>query len=246
MPSLCIARTIILLSKPRTLIFIIPVSVSFNNHLPTVVFKPADLVQAAILGSQWKNETAEIKDRFRIAAENVKQEHSAKYPGYQYQPRKPSEKKRRMTRRKAAEALLSGESFEDSQAIVPKFDETVTGNPTFELGDQGLDDETLHDMLKDFNASIINPADGNAVLYYEDEEESQNETNFFSSILDIDPSVLDNEGKSGNWAVDFMEAAKLAKQQAAIANRESQIAFDNMLTAEMHRQDEYYRLLNQP
>lgn len=203
--------------------------------------KPADLVQAAILGTQWKNETAETKDRFRVAAENVKQEHSAKYPDYHYQPRKPSEKKRRMTRRKAATLLDSASS---SEIAVPKFDETASGNPTFVLGDQELDDEILSDMLKDFGGSITEPVDGKTVLYNEADEASQDETNFFSSVFEVDPTI-NTEAETGDWAVEFLEAAKLAKQQVAINNRANQIAFDNMTNAEMHRQDEYYRLLAQ-
>ncbi|KAI9795489.1 MAG: hypothetical protein M1833_007019 [Piccolia ochrophora] len=57
---------------------------------------------SVILGRQWKNETPETKAHFKSLAEQVKQEHTKAHPEYQYQPRKPSEKKRRMTVKKAA------------------------------------------------------------------------------------------------------------------------------------------------
>lgn len=56
---------------------------------------------SSILGKQWKNESEEVKDKFRKLADEMKQRHFRDHPDYQYRPRKPSEKKRRMTRRKA-------------------------------------------------------------------------------------------------------------------------------------------------
>lgn len=58
---------------------------------------------SVILGKQWKAESEEVKDRFRVMAELLKAKHAAENPGYQYAPRKPSEKKRRMTARKLAQ-----------------------------------------------------------------------------------------------------------------------------------------------
>ena len=55
-----------------------------------------------MLGEQWSREPTEIKARWKAVAEEIKKKHSEMFPDYQYQPRKPSEKKRRMTRRKAA------------------------------------------------------------------------------------------------------------------------------------------------
>ncbi len=57
---------------------------------------------AIILGKQWHEETQETKNRFKEMADTIKQQHQQNHPDYQYQPRKPSEKKRRMTRQKAA------------------------------------------------------------------------------------------------------------------------------------------------
>lgn len=50
----------------------------------------------------WKKEPAQVKEKYKERAEAVKRQHNANHPEYQYQPRKPSEKKRRMTKKKAA------------------------------------------------------------------------------------------------------------------------------------------------
>nr|QFP98363.1 MAT1-2-1 [Aureobasidium zeae] len=49
----------------------------------------------------WRDETEPIKTQWKDKAENVKRQHLRDHPDYQYQPRKPHEKKRRMTKRKA-------------------------------------------------------------------------------------------------------------------------------------------------
>ena len=58
---------------------------------------------AVILGKKWKSESDEVKARYKQLADNIKTKHMLDHPDYQYAPRKPSEKKRRMTARKAAE-----------------------------------------------------------------------------------------------------------------------------------------------
>lgn len=49
---------------------------------------------SSLIASMWKNATAAIKREFEEAAERLKLEHQAKYPGYKYQPRKKAEKER--------------------------------------------------------------------------------------------------------------------------------------------------------
>ncbi|KAI9785633.1 MAG: Transcription factor Sox-2 [Peltula sp. TS41687] len=55
-----------------------------------------------ILGNQWKAEDEATKLRYRDMARALKEQHGKDHPQYQYQPRKPSEKKRRMARGKVA------------------------------------------------------------------------------------------------------------------------------------------------
>ena len=66
---------------------------------------------AVIIGGMWNRESAAVRADYKAQAERMKKEHLRKYPGYQYQPRKPSEKKRRMTKKKAA-ALAANAPYE--------------------------------------------------------------------------------------------------------------------------------------
>ena len=76
----------------------------------------------------WKNETDEVKDHFRAMADQRKKEHAMQYPDYQYTPRKPTEKLKRMTARKyremqtkaEAESLNAGTVEQDSIASNPR------------------------------------------------------------------------------------------------------------------------------
>nr|QIA15779.1 mating type protein MAT1-2 [Venturia carpophila] len=50
----------------------------------------------------WKDESEDVKATWKAKADEAKQQHLLQHPDYSYQPRKPSEKKRRMTKRKMA------------------------------------------------------------------------------------------------------------------------------------------------
>ncbi|KZF20493.1 hypothetical protein L228DRAFT_285192 [Xylona heveae TC161] len=79
-----------------------------------------------ILGSQWRYEKPEIKAEFFALADILKCKHHETHPNYQYQPRKASEKKRRMTRRKAAALKNTGNSAEGGPAHASTSDPTTT------------------------------------------------------------------------------------------------------------------------
>ncbi|KAF2724649.1 HMG-box, partial [Polychaeton citri CBS 116435] len=57
-----------------------------------------------IIGNQWRFEDGAIKQRYKELAEEEKRQHAIDHPGYQYQPRKPHEKKKRMSKKKLAAA----------------------------------------------------------------------------------------------------------------------------------------------
>jgi hypothetical protein len=73
-----------------------------------------NLMPAVILGKRWKSEPDEVKAHYKQLADEIKAKHMQEHPDYQYAPRKPSEKKRRMTARRAAElAQVEDMSFID-------------------------------------------------------------------------------------------------------------------------------------
>lgn len=54
------------------------------------------------IGDQWRAEPEEVRALYKQKAEDAKRQHERDHPGYQYQLRKPSEKKKRMTKNKLA------------------------------------------------------------------------------------------------------------------------------------------------
>lgn len=107
-------------------------------------------------------------------ADEIKKKHFQDNPEYSYQPRKPSEKKRRMTRGKAAvlakmtdtlvassssvqisssSASASVQSGPSDELLfgVPAFERTQSGNAIVDIGDADISDAMLSAMLQDFN-----------------------------------------------------------------------------------------------
>ena len=98
---------------------------------------------AILLGTQWNNEDEATKDEWRLKADDFKKQHALIYPNYQYQPRKPSEKKRRVTRRKSG-----------ASAVVPDFKQNNAGNLVMTLDDDDLDDATFEAMHHNYNVTL--------------------------------------------------------------------------------------------
>lgn len=68
------------------------------------------------IGKRWKSEPEHIKKKYKMLAEELKEKHAAQYPDYQYAPRKPGEKKRRMTARKLAR-LREGQQVQEAASF---------------------------------------------------------------------------------------------------------------------------------
>ncbi|KAL9587215.1 MAG: hypothetical protein Q9212_000374 [Teloschistes hypoglaucus] len=132
---------------------------------------------SVILGKQWQNESAEVKANFRLMAEDIKKKHLHANPEYQYQPRKPSEKKRRMTRTKLgkvraeenastgttsiapATAALEETTYEETDIDVDMattlFGETSTGNAVFMMGEIDIDEVALAAAVDNRNENLL-------------------------------------------------------------------------------------------
>lgn len=95
-----------------------------------------------------------MKDEWRRKADEYKKQHGIVYPDYQYQPRKPSERKRRVTRRKYG--------YDSSSAsMVPNHETNNTGSLVMSLDDDDLDDATFEAMHLNYNTAL--PANTPAV-----------------------------------------------------------------------------------
>ncbi len=220
----------------------------------------ANSISAVILGTQWKNEAESTKARYINLAQKLKVKHFLEHPDYQYQPRKPSEKKRRMTRRKAAAlaeseqvkssssanttsaSVESSSSANQSDTAIPDLAKTLGGNVVLELGDETMDDEAFAAMLEKYNESIpaaniptthiARQIETTAVLYDEPSEATQNDTNFYSSVFDYNPF-------GGNEEL----TEEMQEMIAALSPQAQQAAFDqqngSLFDAELARNDEF-------
>jgi len=125
--SFCIARTGTLLSKPRILGCTTTRSVSDQKNKFVFHEYDADCPKAKILGRKWQEEDEGTKAAWKSKADVAKEKHLVDHPGYQYQPRKPSEKKRRMTKRKAAALRAASQN--------PMTPPTMNGGASDEAGE---------------------------------------------------------------------------------------------------------------
>ena len=162
-------------------------------------------ITAIILGKQWKSEDAATKALYKRHADDLKKKHMKEHPNYQYQPRKPAEKKRRMTRRKAEAIsnrndLPEGTSTQPASAptgsplaiqsspVFPVFEKTPAGNPVVTFGNEDFDDEIFENLLKEYNESVVaaNPQAGtcNQVVYSERTEEAQDDFTYYVDEFD--------------------------------------------------------------
>ncbi|KAL8772022.1 MAG: hypothetical protein Q9209_002687 [Squamulea sp. 1 TL-2023] len=208
-----------------------------QHHHPIVKSQNPDLHNNQIsimLGQQWQNEVADVKAQFKSMAEDIKKKHLSAHPNYQYQPRKPAEKKRRMTRRKAEKLSAQAHSLivPNDIATVPEFEKTPTGNAVFTLGDDSMDDDaTLMAMVKKHNEDLMaftNHYDETAapVLYHERSEEAQNDASFYSNMLNFDEMYATEYGVNDLLPFDTAMLATVS----AVDDPTHEVAFDHKST----------------
>lgn len=170
-----------------------------------------NILAAIELGLKWKNEDPRVKEFYIHKAQIIKAQHLLQHPNYQYKPRKPSEKKRRVSRRKnpASTTTVHSESASPNTRVaypvevpssgdlvfpIPEVPKNSAGNAMLELGDQDIDDKTFEKMVDQYNNSfttqtshvntIIAKSNTTPVIYDEKCQESQNDGNFFWGAQD--------------------------------------------------------------
>ena len=201
----------------------------------------ANNVAAVIVGERWRNEDNAVKDRFVALAKQMKAKHLLEHPNYQYKPRKSSEKKRRMTRRKEATFVnnipssLKSSVKPTSTAQISEVPKTASGNAMLDLGSADVHPKTLEAMLIKYNNSFP-PATNQVtttlltqsttpVIYDELTEEAQNDSNFYHSQHDFSPFMTSEE--AGAEMDSFLEDVDRSDVVAASMSSNAQVtAFD--------------------
>ncbi|EEA19532.1 hypothetical protein TMatcc_009665 [Talaromyces marneffei ATCC 18224] len=99
------------------------------------------------VGSQWNNESEEVKSHFRALAAEAKRQHAQKYPNYQYTPRKPCEKKRRNSRRATETSDLDAFTEDEEEiSLQTPCESPVNPSPSTEVSGQDQDEFTEQTM----------------------------------------------------------------------------------------------------
>ncbi|KAK1060724.1 hypothetical protein LTR12_009508 [Friedmanniomyces endolithicus] len=117
---------------------------------------------AVIIGDKWKGESEEVREIYKRKAEDVKRQHELNHPDYQYQPRKPSAKKRRMTETKLAKlAKAQAEAngyVSEQQSLTDDFDPATlldqslgahTASHSMQLANFGPDHTAAQPLIHD-------------------------------------------------------------------------------------------------
>lgn len=99
----------------------------------------ADILPAKKIGLQWRSETPDVVEAFKKEAEEQKRQHAIAHPGYRYQPRKPSEKKKRMTKNKLAKLAAKSGSTNTTMDMTNVPAQLANVPAQFVVGDQFYD-----------------------------------------------------------------------------------------------------------
>ena len=176
-----------------------------NNELCMKTYRSARFYKAnyaaVIIGNKWKAEEQAVKQKFKDKAEEKKKAHVLKYPNYQYQPRKANEKKRRMTKRKAAllKAQSTGNDFSESTKTpmleLPEFDSQSARN---ELNAYVL---TLKNQIEQYKKPIISRPDGNNGFTIQLGEISPERANF---LRDLNEKITTSNSESNRPDNDYL------------------------------------------
>lgn len=168
MPSSSIANTNTHSSKPNSQLLSTTISVS---QFPSPKHhKCTNSILAKKVAALWKDESEEAKAIWKAKADEAKQRHLQQHPDYSYQPRKPSEKKRRITKRKMATTAAAvvfadnnAQQIQTPQQPLPAFtlnslDLALTSCDPIAMGDNAVD---AFDMYDEF---IVHHTSGQNVI----------------------------------------------------------------------------------
>ncbi|KAI9853664.1 MAG: hypothetical protein M1824_001045 [Vezdaea acicularis] len=175
---------------------------------------------SVLVAQQWREEAEETKDQFRALADEVKSQHLKDHPGYQYTPRKPCEKKRRISRKKA-----------DTHAQQELFD-LLTSTPMNVT--TGSNEVTQESSFQPFDDGAIN----GLPLYTGDTNDWLSQTSGMSSFnLPQHPAHL------ADLLEDYNDTRPLQASQATNPPDSSPIEYATVPSEEADDDDDFYATL---
>lgn len=179
------------------------------------------------LGRRWKAEPEHVKVKYKKLAEELKIKHAAQYPNYQYAPRKPGEKKRRMTARKLFR-LRENQGLQESSTFPSSDSTAATADASFGQQKCSTTEERDHEFL----AGGLNETEDVSALH---QSISYQENDTYIATL---PNVYDNIeaeirrecGQYGQDYVDIIEDvnAREAPEEHLLHTKPSATFFNNL------------------
>nr|AKG96281.1 putative MAT1-2-1 mating type protein [Knightiella splachnirima] len=178
---------------------------------------------SVILGAQWRGADNQTRQYFQNMAKVLKIKHLKEHPEYSYQPRKPSEKKRRTGRKKAGmkstipapypvafrNSTSSGTGLTSHTDFpFPDVDFNEHGGPVITIGDPALSDDQflsiLRGQIKSLKLPTAPPAES-VVSLIQRTEEAQVEANLSFNMINwshVEQSSSANKGLLENQYTD--------------------------------------------
>lgn len=191
------------------------------------------------LGRRWKNEPDSVKDNYKKLAEELKAKHAALYPDYQYAPRKPGEKKRRMTARKL-EKLRETQHVQEASAFSSPESQDSSG-----VGSLGHDIPIGYDIDLMMTPSSTNDLNLDHIPTTPPQPVQYQGNDIFACIL---PSSFDNiqaevDRECGKYGDDYVDVAE--SNNSLIDMRPEENTFQATPTAsQVDRQNEWESLID--
>lgn len=154
------------------------------------------------IGKRWKTEPEHTKHKYKMLAQELKEKHAAQYPNYQYAPRKPGEKKRRMTARKLAK-LRETQQFQEATNFLSPESVSVSGirSPSQNLSDTTAEMECSFPETN-FENSCNSLSPPQSIQYQENDTFT---TTLPNSFHDIQEEIVNECGHYGTDHVDVLE-----------------------------------------
>nr|AJW31378.1 mating-type protein MAT1-2-1 [Clarireedia henningsiana] len=167
-----------------------------DNHLPIKLAYPgiSNNEISSIIAGMWAAESADRRDKYKKRALVLKENHAKAHPNYKYSPRKPSEKKRRVSKKRLAKnpnIQQAAESYHNAATYAgyPAASHSFTSNVSMEhYGVNGLVNHTTINNMDQQGRNATSSDQGrgyhfNPALSFDAAQQQDLSTFFYESTL---------------------------------------------------------------
>ena len=110
------------------------------------------------VGKEWKQVPGAVHAAYKARAERIKKQHAIDHPGYQYAPRKPGDKKRRMTKKKLARMGRESSTNDVADHVRSDADVTMPASAEEVMGTRRAPAASRLALTNDMNVEVTLPS----------------------------------------------------------------------------------------